>query len=279
MSETANALAPDAPSPAEPVAKSEVILPNDPTTGEPPKPDPAPEPPKPDAKSDEPAKKPWWEDRLAKQTRKIADGERRNEALLRELEELRSARKPPEGAPAEQASPAASTQADFDREVERRASARVEAERAQSQAADFNAECNRVFEAGKKDYPDFAEVLPTLWGAMDAIRSNGSLSPEAVSLIEAAIETGKPQQVLHHLGKNPDEAVRITGLPSEAKRAAAVVRLAASLDQPKQVSKTPPPLAPVGGQARNDPGETGPKDTGDFIKWFDERQKVRKGGK
>ena len=288
MSET-NALsggAPEQPNTSQPehggsITKSDTVVPNDPQTGEAPA---APlEPPKPeDAPPEKPAKteKPWYEDRIAKQSRKIADEGRRADNLQRQLDELRAANARAAASPDQPAQPGPqpTAPADIERLIEQRAAERVTAERQAAAANEFNAECNRIASAGAKEFPDFSDALQSLWNSTDGLDNNGAMKPQTVAMIEAAAETGKAHQVLHHLGRNPEEAIRIAGLPTEAKRAAAIVKLANTLEAPKAVSRAPTPIAPVaGGSARNETDILNTRDTGDYVRKRLEHWKAKTG--
>jgi hypothetical protein len=76
----------------------------------------------------------------------------------------------------------------------------------------------------------------------------GLINPEDVSFLQEVMETDSPAKLLHHLGQNPEEAERLSGL-SATRRAVALDRLAAQLaaekPKPKPISKAPEPIKPV----------------------------------
>lgn len=260
----------------DPISKSESSAANalggDPAPEpEAPAPDaPKPEDPKPE---DKPKKEDWREARIRQQTAKIAFEAKRNDDLSRRLEQLEA--KQPKPDPTE-APPAAAprTEQDFQRAVQQ------EATRVAEQQA-FIGECNKVAQAGTKEFPDFHDAVKTLWDATDGLDANGGMTPTAVALVEAAMETDKPHAVLYHLGQNPEEAIRIAAMKSDAKRGAALAKVAAALSAPpapKPVSKAPAPIEPVSGAARAEVGPQGPKEISAWMKWESDRVKAL-GGK
>jgi hypothetical protein len=269
----------------EPVVKSDVVIPNDPLTGEPPaapEPEAKPEPGKP-AEPEKPAKAetPWYEKRLATQTAKIAAEARRADAAERALADFMARRgaQPTHEAPQEQPQgqqPAPQPKALTDADIERIVAERETARKAEEHTKAFNAECAKVADIGGKEFPDFSDALRTLWSVTEGLDDRGGMTPQAVSLIEAAIETEKAHQVLHYLGKNPDEAMKISAM-TDAKRGVAIAKIAAKLEAPKPISKAPPPISPVGGSAQTESGAMGPKDPVKWMAWRDEQVKAAQG--
>ncbi len=103
----------------------------------------------------------------------------------------------------------------------------------------FNDECNRIAEAGRKQYADFDASIAALWEPLGGTN---------IGLLEAAVEAGSAHLTLRYLGKNPDEAERIANL-SPARQGAALATLATKLatPKPKPVSKAPPPIQAISG--------------------------------
>ena len=290
MSDTTTEVPVAAPEPAygDPVSKSEVGEPNG-LDGSAAAPEPKAEPePKTEAEAKTPdvEKKPrqedWRETRLRQQNARISAEARRGDDLHRQLEELKAQLPKTETQP-----PAA---ADFERAVQERAS-QIDAQKtAQAEQQAFAADCNTIAGQGSKEFgEDFLPTIKTLWEATDGTDANGNLTPRAVALIEAAMETEKPHAVLHYLGQNPDEAIRIASMKSDAKRGAAIAKMAATLttkaanalaetERPRPVSRAPAPMEPVSGAARTDTGALGPKDIGAWMKWEADRVKTA-GGK
>jgi len=253
MSETTEAPAglPEDDQPhGEPVNRSETSSPP-PDEGKEPEPKAEAKPEgdaKPEKTEDEP-KKPredWRETRIRQQSARIAAEARRADDLARRLAEYEARENPkPQLQQDQQAQP--TDPAEFKRAVAE------EATRIAEQKA-FDAECNKVAEAGSKDYGDgFLPALKTLWEATDGLDAKGAFTPRGLAMIDAAMETEKPHAVLHYLGQNPDEAIRIANLRSDAKRGAAIAKVAAELAQPAPtppVSRAPAPLEPVSGAVR-----------------------------
>lgn len=106
---------------------------------------------------------------------------------------------------------------------------------------DFNKRCNDAVQAGRTAHTDFDASL-------DGLRKiAGPVLPQA--LVEAALESGKADEVLYLLGKDPSEADRIMSMPP-LQQAAAVTRYAYEkvIRATPSVSNAPKPVgAPVGG--------------------------------
>lgn len=222
----------------------------DPAPAEPaPAPDPAPAPaaatpePKPDGRQT-----PWYMKRIGEQSAKLTAEQTRaatlaaeNEALKRAFAALKPAGATPDPAapaPAPAPQPAAApapNQQDFNAAVAAEA-VRVAAAKA------FDEQCNASFDAGSTAHPDFKDAIDTLNAA-------GAMSQE---LIEAALETGVGHEVLYKLGKDPDQAVRLSKL-SPVKLAMEVTKIAGEVQKPapaRPVSSAPAPIPAVGGTAR-----------------------------
>ena len=120
----------------------------------------------------------------------------------------------------------------------------------------FNEACNKTFEAGKKDFPD--------WDA--SLRTFGMLGGASQEFLEAITAMDAGHKVLHHLGQNPEAAERLLSLPP-IRMAMELSRLEASLSKAAPpVSKAPPPISPVGGRAAPaEPTEFG--STEEYVAW------------
>jgi hypothetical protein len=107
----------------------------------------------------------------------------------------------------------------------------------------FTADCNSIFEAGEKAHgEEFKEAVTNL-------NVLGLMQP---ALVEAAMVTDAPADVIHYLGSDVDEAARIMALPP-IRMAAELVKLSGKLAAPKtgvQVSRAPAPIEPVGGAVK-----------------------------
>lgn len=122
---------------------------------------------------------------------------------------------------------------------------------------DFDAACNKVFEAGKSEFSDFDSSLKTF--AM-----LGGAPPE---FLEAVTSLDQGHKVIHHLGANPEAAERLLSLPP-LKMALELARLEATLGtaKPVSVSRAPAPITPIGSKSSPvEPDEF--KSTADYIAW------------
>lgn len=219
-----------------------------PETGSEQTPDPAQEtPPEPDPDAEERTKAQKRIDRL---TREKWEARRETAALsarLSEIERQQQATRDPNAPLSPQ---------DFQRAVEQRATE-------QRQQETFNAQCDEVFDAGTKEFPDFEASLGNF-------RTLGGLSP---ALIEAAIETDAAAKVLHYLGKNLEEAETILKL-SPARMGAAVAKLASKVSAappPKPVTKAPAPIKPLASTSTVSDDQE-PKDPDAWTKWFNKQR-------
>ena len=112
----------------------------------------------------------------------------------------------------------------------------------------FNEKANAVYTAGKEAFPDFEEKIGLL-------RDLGVLSPTNATVAEAAMATGEAHKVLHALGQDTEEAIRIASLPP-IQMGVELAKLAQKLNAaaPKpQISSAPAPIRPLGGVAKAEP--------------------------
>jgi hypothetical protein len=84
----------------------------------------------------------------------------------------------------------------------------------------FDEACNKTFEAGKKDFPDFEQSLRTF----------GMLGGAPQEFLEAVTSMDGGHKVIHHLGANPEEAERLLSLPP-LRMAMELTRIEASLSK------------------------------------------------
>lgn len=106
------------------------------------------------------------------------------------------------------------------------------------------ADSNAIFDAGVKAHGnEFKEAVTNL-NLLGLMNDN---------LVEAALATDAPADVIHYLGTDPDEAARITSLPP-IRMAAELTKLATKLSsQAKpaaEFSRAPAPIRPVGGAVK-----------------------------
>lgn len=186
----------------------------------------------------EPAKEPaWFRSRIDALARQKGDAERALQLAHRERDELRAKLQPDPAQPDPNAR--TYTQADFDREVATKAQQVAERQVAESAVkaviangerdftpAVFTAACNALADVGATERPEFLALAADL--------PNGAA-------------------VLHKLGNEPGEAMRVLALPP-LRMAAELGRISATLaapapapapPAPKPVSKAPAPIEPV----------------------------------
>lgn len=122
--------------------------------------------------------------------------------------------------------------------------ARQEQEKAQAtkqfeQSRTFEEKRLATAEAGIDTYEDWEQVVYAIPGNI--------FNQEMAA---AVFETEAPHEVAYYLGKNMEEASRISSLPP-MKRAVELGKIEAKLQQPppKPLSKAPPPVSPVKGSS------------------------------
>lgn len=130
-------------------------------------------------------------------------------------------------------------------------------------AAQYNRDCDRVFDKGVKEYPEFKECIENLNGSFGE-RWNNAI-PTLVDALDDA------HKVIYHLGTNLDEANRIFSM-SPARQIAELTRLEAILAKPesKPISKASAPIKPVEGRTAT---PISIADTSDTEKWIKGRYK------
>ena len=112
----------------------------------------------------------------------------------------------------------------------------------QSQRQTIHNESVKILSDGKAQYKDFESTLSEL-GRNEVIITD--------QMVEAALEAGDAHKIFYYLGKNVDEAERITSL-SPQRMGAAMAKIANRVNQPapKPLSKLPPPITPIAGRGR-----------------------------
>lgn len=205
----------------------------------------------------EPEPKAEEDDATSKRIARLAFEAREAKKALRQLQEENArlkGTKPPE---------------EPDEEFTRRV--REEAVKISAQNA-FLERSNNVYQAGIKEFPDFAEKLSNF-------KEIGGL-PDI--LIEAVLETDIPTKVFHYLGKNLDEAEHLLTM-RPAQMGAAIGKMSANLNTPPPVvqpvikpqSKAPPPIKPVIGSSKSEPTPE-KMSIADFIKMEDDRERKKR---
>jgi hypothetical protein len=109
----------------------------------------------------------------------------------------------------------------------------------------FNRKCEEVNDKGISEFPDFRDTLEKLGQV-------GLITNESMQFLEIVTELPDSHKLLYHLGKNPDEAERLTNL-SPTKQAIELAKLEVKISKQKEqkdlrpVSKAPPPIKPISG--------------------------------
>lgn len=142
--------------------------------------------------------------------------------------------------------PAATAAATYtEEEVERRANARANE---MASAKSFTDQCLAAAEKGETSYGKeaFRTEVSTL---LVQLRDDGVQGQiEWNSFLQAALDTGSPEEVLHTLAADPDQAARIYALPP-TKRAIELDRLVAK--ERREVSATPKPLPTISSRSNS----------------------------
>jgi hypothetical protein len=182
----------------------------------------------------------WVQRRIDQLTREKHEEKRQREALEAQLRQLQPQT---EHQPGQQMTPD---------------QIRAEAKRLIQQEK-FDEACNSVFDAGKKEFS-------ADWDS--SLRTFKMLGGAPAEFLEAVTAMDNGHKVLHALGQDPEAAERVLSLPP-LRMALELARLEAKVAQatpPKQVSKAPAPITPVGGKsAPVEPAEFA--STAEYIAW------------
>lgn len=120
----------------------------------------------------------------------------------------------------------------------------------------FNEACNKVYATGKQEFSDF-----------DTAVANLQMVGMNRGFLEFTAASDAGAKLIHHLGKDLDEAARISALPP-VLMARELTKLELKLSQPqaKPVSKAPAPITPIAGTSggSKDPSEM---TDAEFAKW------------
>lgn len=143
----------------------------------------------------------------------------------------------------------------------------------------FDAACNRVFAAGKTEFPDFEQAVT----ALAAVGAG-----QRFDFLAAVTQLPEGHKVYRQLASNLDEAARVLALPPmqmAVELARMEARLAANGSHepaaPKSlappVSQAPAPIKPIGGGSRAVLSAADPKvSMADFIRIRDKEESERK---
>lgn len=143
------------------------------------------------------------------------------------------------------------TQAELEQIAAQRAAELAQQHVAQQADAAFNSRCNEIAAEGKREYSAaFDAALANLGAAGVMPSANVPMAQQAQQrqFLEAVVEFPEAAKLIHHLGNNPDEAIRIHNM-RPAAMGAALARLAATVAAPRGASNAPPPVTTTRGTA------------------------------
>jgi DNA repair exonuclease SbcCD ATPase subunit len=170
-------------------------------------------------------REPWFQKRIGELTRDKYEAKRQADNVAQEAAQLR------EQLARYQAGEQPETQTEDVHTLARQEAQKMLAEQT------FNDTCNRVYAAGKAEFPDFDNAVANL--QMVGVNRD---------FLELATTSDAGAKLIHHLGGDLDEAARIASLPP-VQMARELTRLEYKLAQapaPKPVSKAPAPITPIG---------------------------------
>lgn len=127
---------------------------------------------------------------------------------------------------------------------------------------------NQIYKDGNKRFPDFEEaVLAVAEEAGPLFDRYGRPTP----VMDAVLDSDKPTDLLHFLGKNPDLASELEGLtPAQLGRRIARIEAQMSDQAKPKTSAAPKPLAPVRGGSSDQKDPTDMSQS-EFAKWRKEQ--------
>lgn len=204
-------------------------------------------------------KKPAWFTRvIAREAAEKREAKREAEILKRQNAELLAALADKDNPDGAKKSGSSVSQDDVDKLAERKALTLVE-------QREFAKTCNKIAEEGHEEFDDFGETI----GILQSFGTNYE------TLLQVATEMTDAHKILHHLGKNPEEAERLLSLPP-TKMAIGLAKLETQMSKAgkKAISNAPTPLNPIKPKASavfdpNDPNA----DREEWSKW---REKTRR---
>lgn len=182
---------------------------------------------------DKAKREPWFQKRIGELTRDKYEAKRQADTVAQEAAQLREQ--------------LARYQAGEQPEAQTEDVHTLARQEAQRMVADqtFNDTCNKVYAAGKAEFPDFDNAVANLH--MVGVNRD---------FMELATTSDAGAKLIHHLGGDLDEAARIAALPP-VQMARELTRLEYKLAQapaPKPVSKAPAPITPVGSGGATESG-------------------------
>lgn len=110
-----------------------------------------------------------------------------------------------------------------------------------------NEKSNQIHKEGTKRFPDFMEAVTAVAEEVGPLfDQRGRPTP----VMEAVLDSDKPTDLLHFLGKNPDLASELEGLtPAQLGRRIARIESQMAEEAKPKTSAAPKPLQPVRGSA------------------------------
>lgn len=139
----------------------------------------------------------------------------------------------------------------------------------------FNEKCNEVAASGREKYSDFNSSIESLQ-RMSPFDPQAGAQVVPTWVIEAAMGTDAPHEVLYELGRTPQAAERIMSLPP-VQAAVEISKFALGKRKPGAVSAAPPP---VGADVGATDGAAQVPDLYDkklsTADWMAQREKTRK---
>jgi hypothetical protein len=180
-------------------------------------------------------KEPWFQKRIGELTREKYEAKRQADTAAQEVQQVRD-----QLARLQQGDTTQQPVGDVQTLVKQEAQ-RMVAEQT------FNETCNKVYAAGKAEFPDFDQAVANL-----------QMVGVSRDFIELATTSDAGAKLLHHLGTDLDEAARIAAL-SPVQMARELTKLEFKLGQKtvKPVSNAPAPISPIAGTkgGSKDPAE------------------------
>lgn len=153
--------------------------------------------------------------------------------------------------------------------------------KAENEAKAFNEACNKTFQAGKDEYPDFDQAvanLSTVGGSQDPARWR--------AFLDAVSSDPNGHRVYRELARDLDEAARVMAMgPAAMGRRIAELSLrtegngnGAARPENPLVSRAPRPIRPISGSAPRAPRRLDEMSMADFIKIRDKDEWERRRG-
>lgn len=182
---------------------------------------------------DKAKREPWFQKRIGELTREKYEAKRHADTVAQEAAQLR------EQLARYQAGEEVEQQPTDVQSLVQKEAQRLLAEQT------FNDSCNKVYAAGKAEFPNFDQSVANL-----------QMVGVGRDFLELAVTSDVSAKLIQHLGTDLDEAARIAALPP-VQMARELTKLEYKLAQPapaKPVSKAPAPINPIGSGGVNAPG-------------------------